>query len=92
MGWIAARHRSREFVQCLKILDDTYLKDITIRIILDNHSEHIYKETRKYLATVANKFEFVFTLVHGSWLSIDLNSVKIFNDGRALIVLDGRLS
>lgn len=69
-GMVADRHRSREFVQYLKMLDATYSKDITIRIILDNHSAHISKETRKYLATVPNRFDFVFTPTHGSWLNI----------------------
>jgi transposase len=69
-GMVADRHRSREFVQYLKMLDDMYPKDFTIRIILDNHSAHISKETRKYLATVANRFDFVFTPKHGSWLNI----------------------
>ena len=39
-----------------------------MRIILDNHSAHTSKETRHYLATVPNRFEFVFTPTHGSWL------------------------
>jgi transposase len=69
-GMVADRHRSREFVQYLKTLDALYAKDITIRIILDNHSAHISKETRKYLATVPNRFDFVFTPTHGSWLNI----------------------
>jgi len=37
---------------------------------LDNHSAHISKETRTYLATRPNRFEFVFTPTHGSWLNI----------------------
>jgi transposase len=69
-GIVTERHRSREFVQYLKVLDETYLKDITIRIILDNHSAHISKETREYLATVPNRFDFVFTPTHGLWLNI----------------------
>jgi len=69
-GMVADRHRSREFVQYLKMLDETYSKDITIRIILDNHSAHISKETRQYLAEVPNRFDFVFTPTHGSWLNI----------------------
>ena len=69
-GIVADRHRSREFVQYLKMLDANYSKDITIRIILDNHSAHISKETREYLATVPNRFDFVFTPTHGSWLNI----------------------
>jgi transposase len=69
-GMVADRHRSREFVEYLKMLDTTYSKDIIIRIILDNHSAHISKETREYLATVPNRFDFVFTPTHGSWLNI----------------------
>jgi len=69
-GLVADRHRSREFVEYLKIVDTLYPKDITIRIILDNHSAHISKETRQYLATVPNRFDFIFTPTHGSWLNI----------------------
>jgi len=69
-GMVAERHRSREFVEYLKMLDTLYSKDITIRLRLDNHSAHISKETRKYLATVPKRFEFVFTPTHGSWLNI----------------------
>jgi len=36
-GMVADRHRSREFVQYLKMLDETYSKDITIRMILDRY-------------------------------------------------------
>jgi len=67
---VTDRHRSREFIQYLKMLDKTYSKDITIRMILDNHSAHISKETRQYLAGVPNRFDFVFTPTHGSWLNI----------------------
>lgn len=64
------RHRSREFVAFLKLVDDAYPKTATIRLILDNHSAHISKETRAYLATVPNRFAFTFTPTHGSWLNI----------------------
>ncbi len=64
------RHRSREFVQFLKLIHDAYPKTAIIRMILDNHSAHISKETRAYLATVPNRFDFVFTPKHGSWLNI----------------------
>lgn len=69
-GMVADQHRSREFVAYLKIVDILYPKDTTIRIILDNHSAHISKETRQYLATVPNRFDFIFTPTHGSWLNI----------------------
>lgn len=64
------RHRSREFVALLKDLDASYPAGVTIRIILDNHSAHISKETRAYLATRPNRFTYVHTPKHGSWLNL----------------------
>ena len=64
------RHRSREFIEFLESLDRAYPAAVTIRLILDNHSAHRSKETQAYLATVPNRFDFVFTPVHGSWLNL----------------------
>ena len=69
-GHVVERHRSREFVQFLKLLDQYYNPEVHIKVILDNHSAHISKETRAYLATVPNRFEFTFTPKHGSWLNL----------------------
>ena len=69
-GIVVDRHRSREFVQFLKKIDMDYSKKTKIRIVLDNHSAHISKETREYLTSVPNRFEFIFTPTHGSWLNI----------------------
>jgi transposase len=67
---VERRHRSREFVALLKDLDAYYPVECTIRIILDNHSAHISKETRAFLATRPNRFKYVLTPTHGSWLNI----------------------
>ena len=67
---VCERHRSREFVMFLKKLDTQYPKDWKIRVILDNHSAHISKETRAYLKTHPERFEFIFTPKHGSWLNM----------------------
>ena len=64
------RHRSREFISLLKEMDQYYPKDYTIRVILDNHSAHISKETMAYLATRPNRFIYVHTPKHGSWLNL----------------------
>ena len=69
-GHVVERHRSREFVQFLEMLDQYYKPEVHIKVILDNHSAHISKETRAYLATVPNRFEFTFTPKHGSWLNL----------------------
>jgi transposase len=69
-GQVQDRHRSREFIEHLKNLDSFYPKDFKIKIILDNHSSHISKETKAYLKTIPNRFEFIFTPTHGSWLNM----------------------
>ena len=67
---IRDRHRSKEFIELLKELDIQYPDDWKIRIVLDNHSSHISKETRAFLKTIPDRFEFVFTPKHGSWLNM----------------------
>jgi transposase len=69
-GQVKERHRSREFIEFLQQVDAYYPEQTTIRIILDNHSAHTSKETRAYLATAPNRFEFIFTPTHGSWLNL----------------------
>ena len=65
------RHRSREFVEFLQLLDGAYPSQTAIKLILDNHSAHLSKETRGWLAEQrAGRFEFVFTPKHGSWLNL----------------------
>src|ERR1700752_3624463 len=44
------RHRSREFIEFLKILDAAYPTHTAIQLILDNHFAHISKETKAWLA------------------------------------------
>jgi transposase len=64
------RHRSREFISLLKEMDAYYPSASTIRIILDNHSAHISKETMTYLASRPGRFVYVHTPKHGSWLNL----------------------
>ena len=67
---VEERHRSIEFIGLLKDLDAYYPPECTIRLILDNHSSHSSKETRTFLATRPNRFKYVLTPTHGSWLNI----------------------
>src|SRR5262249_18130971 len=65
------RHRSREFVEFLKLLDLTYPAHTAIKLILDNHSAHISRQTKAWLATrPRGRFKFTFTPKHGSWLNL----------------------
>ena len=64
------RHRSVEFIGLLKKIDEHYPPDAVIRVVLDNHSAHISKETVAYLGTRPGRFEYVHTPKHGSWLNL----------------------
>jgi transposase len=67
---VEARHRSVEFIALLRRLDEHYPAEGVIRVVLDNHSAHISKETMAYLATRPGRFEYVHTPKHGSWLNL----------------------
>jgi transposase len=84
-GKVCDRHRSKEFVEYLKELDKLYPEKFKIKIILDNHSAHISKETKQYLKTKPNRFEFIFTPTHASWL----NLIEVFFSKMARSFLRG---
>lgn len=67
---ISDTHKSADFITFLKVLDEKYQQGDKIRIILDNHTVHTSRETRQYLETIPNRFEFIFTPKHGSWLNL----------------------
>jgi transposase len=67
---ISATHKSSDFIDFLEKVDKEYSDIEKIRIILDNHSAHVSKETQAYLSEKANRFDFVFTPKHGSWLNL----------------------
>lgn len=67
---VSETHNSRDYIQFLQILDNKYPKGDRIRIVLDNLKVHTSDETRRYLASVPGRFEFVFTPTHGSWLNM----------------------
>lgn len=64
------RHRSREFIELLKELDEYYPEQSAVRVVLDNHSSHVSKETMKYLNSRPGRFIYVHTPKHGSWLNL----------------------
>lgn len=67
---VEERHRSVEFIDLLRRLDAHYPSEAIIRVVLDNHSAHISKETMAYLASRPGRFEYVHTPKHGSWLNL----------------------
>mgnify|MGYP002747349319 FL=1 len=69
--YVSETHKSSDFIELLKKLDDRYAEGDIIRIVCDNHSAHKSKETRNYIATrPEGRFVFVFTPKHGSWLNM----------------------
>jgi transposase len=67
---VSETHNSADFIAFLKKLDAAYPDCHKIRLVLDNHSAHTSKETRGYLETMPQRFVFVFTPTHGSWLNL----------------------
>jgi len=67
---VSDRHASADFIRLLSKLDEGYPPQTRIRLLLDNHSAHISKETQGWLSLHPQRFEFVFTPKHGSWLNI----------------------
>ena len=56
------RPKAREFVGLLKKLDAAYPANTVIKVILDEHSAHIFKETKAWLENQPEgRFSFVFT-------------------------------
>ena len=67
---VSRTHNSDDFISFLKKLDSSYPGEKRIRLILDNLRVHTSEKTREYLLTVPNRFQFIFTPKHGSWLNI----------------------
>jgi transposase len=67
---VSDHHASADFIALLGKLDQGYPPPTRIRILLDNHSAHTSKETQAWLKLHPQRFEFVFTPTHGSWLNI----------------------
>ena len=67
---VSRTHNSDDFISFLKKLDSSYPREKRIRLILDNLRVHTSEKTREYLLTVPNRFQFIFTPKHGSWLNI----------------------
>lgn len=85
LGLVRERHRSVEFIEFLQLADAHYPSGARIRVVLDNHSAHISKQTRAFLGTLPNRFEFTFTPKHGSWL----NRIESFFGKMARTLLRG---
>ena len=67
---VTEKNNSSVFVDFLKNVDKQYPINVKIKIILDNLKVHSSKETMEYLKSIPNRFEFIFTPKHASWINI----------------------
>ena len=67
---VSYTHKSEDYIEFLKILDEKYPKGDKIRLILDNLKVHNSQKVIEYLETCPDRFEFVFTPKHASWLNL----------------------
>ena len=67
---VSDTHKSRDYINFLQKLDAKYPKGDKIRLVLDNLKVHSSVEVQDYLATIPDRFEFVFTPKHASWLNL----------------------
>ncbi|MCR5406017.1 MAG: IS630 family transposase [Lachnospiraceae bacterium] len=67
---VSSTHNSEDYIEFLKKLDAKYPQGDKIRLVLDNLKVHSSVAVQEYLATVPDRFEFVFTPKHASWLNL----------------------
>lgn len=67
---VSDTHTSDDYIRFLKILDEKYPEGDKIRLVLDNLKVHSSVKVQEYLNTIPERFEFVFTPKHASWLNL----------------------
>lgn len=67
---VSDTHNSKDYIDFLKILNAKYPEGDKIRLVLDNLKVHSSVEVQEYIASVPDRFEFVFTPKHASWLNL----------------------
>jgi transposase len=70
IGSCEDRHRAREYIQFLKLVDRSVTRGKVLHLIVDNVSSHKTKEVREYLEKRAKRFVIHFTPTHSSWLNL----------------------
>jgi transposase len=84
-GLVRDSHKSADFIDFLKVIDEQHKSSNQIKLVLDNHIIHSSKEAKAYLATRPGRFEFIFTPKHASWL----NQIESFFGKLTRICLKG---
>src|SRR5258708_1001189 len=74
---VSDTHNSGDFIAFLQKLDSAYPEHHQIRLVLDTHSPPISNKTRPYPQPIPQRFVFVFTPTHGSWLNLIENQLGV---------------
>jgi transposase len=70
IGAFASRHRQKEYMEFLDLVDRRTSKKKVLHLIVDNASSHDTKGVRDFLATRPGRFVVHFTPTHSSWLNL----------------------
>jgi transposase len=78
-----ARHRHREFLAFLKIIDGQVPRDLEIHLVLDNYATHKHPAVREWLAKPPQRrWHLHFTPTSASWLNLVERWFKELTDKR----------
>ena len=67
---VSDTHNSKDYIAFLEKLNARYPQGDKIRLVLDNLKVHSSADVQGYISTVPDRFEFVFTPKHASWLNL----------------------
>lgn len=69
IGKCYRRHRSKEFVKFLRLIDESVPKELDVHLILDNYSTHKTAAVKRWLARHP-RFHTHFTPTYSSWINL----------------------
>src|SRR5919202_4687041 len=69
IGLCLSRHRHKEFLVFLKVIDGQVPKDLDVHLVLDNYGTHNHPNVKKWLAKHP-RFHLHFTPTSSSWLNL----------------------
>ena len=67
---LADRHRQKEYIEFLDLVDRRTSKKKVLHLIVDNVSSHKTKKVREFLDDRSGRFVIHFTPTHSSWLNL----------------------
>ena len=69
LGQCYARHRAREFLRFLRIIDESVPESLDVHLILDNYATHKTPTVRRWLAKHP-RFHVHYTPTYSSWINM----------------------